>query len=59
LQREARALSDRVKAFTEATTTAKPSAPAVPDDSAMRKWLENNPNDPRADSVRKLLSGGK
>ena len=58
LQRQARDLSDRVKAHLEVTGQSKTVEPAIPpkviDDQA-RRWLQDNPNDPRAPEVRKRL----
>ena len=36
---------------------AAPSAAVVHTDDAARKWLANNPNDPKAAAVRKSLEG--
>ena len=58
LQREAKDLSDRVKAHLESTGELKTVKPAVPQqvqDDQAREWLKNNPNHPRAGAVRQKL----
>jgi hypothetical protein len=56
LQHQAKALSDKVKAFVEATGP-KPPAAIIPSDDTMREFLKNNPNHPKADEIRKHLGG--
>jgi len=58
LQQEARALSDRVKEYTDATNPNKAPAPAIPDNATMQQWLQQNPNHPKAGVVRDLLQKG-
>jgi len=58
LQRQARDLSDKVKAHLEATgqlKTVDPATPKVVSDDVMRDFLKNNPNHPRAPEIRRQL----
>ena len=55
LQREAKALSDKVKAYTDATGAKPPPAVAIPSDDTMKTWLQQHPDHPKADAVRKSL----
>jgi hypothetical protein len=58
LQSEAKTISDNVRSYLENTGVKLPATiiPSQADtDNAARKWLENNPSDPRAEAVRKKL----